>query len=165
MGATESAVANSDAEWFDKGRERLRSAMALTDAGKAEADVVAARLQQLEREQIAMHSALQQLEAARADGAIGDGGSGGITGAVGRGLWLMVELFITLGLLVVPLGSATPTPSVPTLSMRGPRVKRVISISSVLLVCLIWVYSVFITRNISNRPSWTAAQSAPAAFG
>ena len=57
--ATGSTAAKSDAEWFDKGRERLRSAMALTDAGKAEADVVAARLQQLEREQIAMHNALQ----------------------------------------------------------------------------------------------------------
>jgi hypothetical protein len=106
-GTTGAAKVYNDEEWFDTGRERLRSAMTLTDAGKAEADKVVARLQQLEREQIAMHSALQQLEAAKAEGAIGDAGSGGITGAVGRGLWLVVELFFTLGVLIVPLGSST----------------------------------------------------------
>jgi hypothetical protein len=108
-GATGSAVVKSNEDWFDKGQERLRSAMALTDAGKAEADVVAGRLQQLEREQIAMHSALQQLEAAKTEGAIGDAGSGDITRAVGRGLWLVVELFFTLGVLIVPLGPSTPS--------------------------------------------------------
>ena len=56
--------------------------MKLTDAGKAEADAVASRLQQLEREQIGMHNALQQLEAARAEGTSGDAGLGGIAGSV-----------------------------------------------------------------------------------
>lgn len=98
------AAALGDEEWFDKGRERLRSVMSLTNKEKEEASAVAARLQQLEREQISMHAALQKLEAAKIDNANNGAASGGIVNSLGRGLWLMVELFFTLGVLGAPLG-------------------------------------------------------------
>lgn len=107
FGRAAAAAVGDDEDWFDKGRERLRSAMVLTDAGKAEADAVAARLQQLEREQIGMHNALQQLEAAKAEGTTGNAESGGIAGSLARGIWLVVELLFTLGLLFAPLGALT----------------------------------------------------------
>ena len=107
FGPAAAAAVGDDEAWFDKGRERLRSAMMLTDAGKAEADAVVARLQQLERQQIGMHNALQQLETARAEGTVGDLESGSIAASLGRGIWLAVELFFTLGVLFAPLGALT----------------------------------------------------------
>ena len=54
-----------------------------------------------------MHNALQQLETARAEGTVGDLESGSIAASLGRGIWLAVELFFTLGVLFAPLGALT----------------------------------------------------------
>jgi hypothetical protein len=124
-GPAAAQVLGDDEDWFEKGRERLRSALTLTDSGKAEADAMVARLQQLEREQIGMHNALQQLEAAKSGGGSGDGGDGGgggVLGWLGGALWLLLELLLVLGLLIAPLGSPSPHASThPLIPQVSPR--------------------------------------------
>lgn len=107
LGPAAATVLGDDDDWFEKGRERLRSGLAATDGGKKETDAVAGRLQQLEREQIGMHNTLQQLELASAGGGR-DGSSGGVVGWLSTAAWLLLELLFVLSLLIVPLACLAP---------------------------------------------------------